>query len=358
MKTVEIITPASKSRVICGDGAFEANIPELCRDKLTFTVTDSNVYRIYRNLFDDIFSKSGAVHVIPAGEKSKNYNVLLGILKAMLAAGLKRNSTVFAVGGGVVGDIAGLAASLYMRGVHLVQVPTTLLSQVDSSVGGKTAIDLCGIKNIVGTFYQPEVVVADPMFLQTLPAREVRCGLGEIIKTGALNKEIFQKLLLNENRLKDADFLKDIIYDCIAHKADVVRRDEKESGLRKTLNLGHTTGHAFELYYKRKSHGEFVLAGMYYELYIALSCGICAPEYADSLIKLIKKVIKIPAYADAEKACLMAAYDKKNVRAEEISLIVPAAPGQPKEVHLSTERYAELIGECSRKLKEKSNEKA
>lgn len=352
MKTVEINTATCSSRVICGEGAFNENIPALCRDKLTFTVTDSNVYRIYRPLFDDIFAKSGAVHVIPAGEKSKNYSVLLGILKAMLSSGLKRNSTVFAVGGGVVGDIAGLAASLYMRGVHLVQVPTTLLSQVDSSVGGKTAIDLCGIKNIVGTFYQPETVIADPMFLSTLPAREVRCGLGEIIKTGALNKEIYNKLQQNKEKLEDADFLKDIIYDCIAHKADVVIKDERESGLRKTLNLGHTTGHAFELYYKRKSHGEFVLIGMYYELYIAVRCGICAPEYADSLINLIKRIIKIPAYADAEKACLMAAYDKKNVRAEEISLMVPAKIGQPEELRLPVSKYASIIAECAAQLKE------
>lgn len=351
MKTLHIKTASCDSHIICGEGAFQSEIPSLC-EGLTFTVTDSNVYKLYRNIFDDIFSKSGTVYVIPAGEKSKNYNVLLGILKAMLSAGLKRNSAVFAVGGGVVGDICGLAASLYMRGVKLVQVPTTLLSQVDSSVGGKTAIDLCGVKNIVGTFYQPGTVVVDPMFLSTLPAREIRCGLGEIIKYGALNKDIYVKLIENKNNLRSTEFLKDITFDCIQHKAEVVRRDERESGLRKTLNLGHTTGHAFELYYKRKSHGEFVLIGMYYELFIAVKRGICAAEYADSLIQLIKKVINIPAYEDAEKACLMAVYDKKNVRAAEVSLIVPAEAGRCEELRLPVDEYAAEIAQCALKIRE------
>ena len=350
MKKIEIDTPSAESLIVCGDGAFEKYIPELCTG-LTFTVTDSNVYKLYRGIFDGVFSSCGQVYVIPAGERSKNYSVLLGILKAMLAAGLKRNSTVFAVGGGVVGDIAGLAASLYMRGVALVQVPTTLLSQVDSSVGGKTAIDLNGVKNIVGTFYQPGNVVVDPLFLKTLPAREVRCGLGEIIKYGALGKDIYVKLIENKNNLKSPSFLRDITYDCIAFKADVVRRDEREGGLRKILNLGHTTGHAFELFYKRKSHGEFVLIGMYYELYIAVKCGICAPEYAKSLIELIKKVITVPAYGDVREACRMAMYDKKNVRPREVSLVVPSSPGKPQELRLSAERYAELVQSCSDELK-------
>ncbi len=357
IRRIDINAPSCKSTVYCGEGAFSSLVPRLAADRQTFTVTDSNVYRLYGGMFEEYFKKSGAVYVIPAGEKSKNYSVLLGILKAMLAAGLKRGGTVFAVGGGVVGDIAGLAASLYMRGVHLVQVPTTLLSQVDSSVGGKTAIDLCGVKNIVGTFYQPETVVVDPLFLDTLPAREIRCGLGEIIKYGALSKDIYIKLIENKNSLLSREFLVDITYDCIAHKADVVTRDERESGLRKTLNLGHTTGHAFELYYKRKSHGEFVLIGMYYELYIAVKCGICAPEYAKTLIQLIKKVVKIPAWDDASKACLMAAYDKKNVRAEEVSLMLPAEQGRAEELRLPIQKYAEYIEGCAAELRGLKGEK-
>lgn len=352
MKKLEIKTPSCESDIFCGEGALKEVLPEVLEGRQLFTVTDSRVYKIYGGFIEENLAPHGKVHVIPAGERSKNYSCLLGILKDMLSSNLKRGGTVVALGGGVVGDIAGLAASLYMRGVHLVQIPTTLLSQVDSSVGGKTAIDLCGVKNIVGTFYQPETVIVDPLFLKTLPAREIRCGLGEIVKYGALNREIYIKLIENKNDLRSAEFLEDITYDCIAHKADVVTKDERESGLRKTLNLGHTTGHAFELYYKRKSHGEFVLIGMYYELYIAEKLGICPSEYANSLRELINKVITVPAYENAAEACLGAVHDKKNVKDSEISVVVPATAGMPKELRLSIGEYAEYIAECARGLKE------
>ena len=154
--------------------------------------------------------------------------------------------------------------------------------------------------------------------------------------------------------MKSDEFLRDITYDCIAHKAEVVRKDERESGLRKTLNLGHTTGHAFELFYKRKSHGEFVLIGMYYELYIAVKKGICGREYADSLIELIKKVITVPAYENAAVACRGAAYDKKNLKAGEISMVVPAEAGRAEEIRMDMEEYASYISACAQSLKEKS----
>ena len=141
---------------------------------------------------------------------------------------MERGCRVIAFGGGVVGDIAGLAAALYMRGVRLVQIPTTLLAQVDSSVGGKTAIDFKRVKNLIGTFYQPEEVIVDPMFLKTLPKREIRCGLGEIIKYGALNKGIYEKLSKNSDKLNDFDFLEEISADCIRHKAEIVSGDRSE----------------------------------------------------------------------------------------------------------------------------------
>ncbi|MCD8371728.1 MAG: 3-dehydroquinate synthase [Clostridia bacterium] len=353
IKTVNINTPSMQSIVYCGDGAFSALVPDLIAGKDVFLVTDSNVYRLYSQLINDTFGGCPA-YILPAGEKSKNERQLLSILKAMVAAGLRRNSVVIALGGGVVGDISGLAASLYMRGIGIIQIPTTLLSQVDSSVGGKTAIDLCGVKNIIGAFYQPQNVIVDPMFLSTLPAREIRCGLGEIIKTGCLNGDIYDKLQANSLRLKDLSFLKEITYDCIKHKAYVVENDEKETtGLRATLNLGHTTGHAFELYYKRKSHGEFVLIGMYYELYIAVKSGICTDEYAKSIIKLIKKVISVPSYGDAEKACLLSKYDKKNRKAAEISMVVPESKGKTATVRLPSEQYSAYIVGCAQSLRSK-----
>ena len=353
IKKIKIQTPSTNSVIYCGAGAAEKYIAELAAGRQIFLVTDENVYSLYREKLHGWLGVMCPTYILPAGEASKNYRFLLEILKAMLSAGIKRDCTVFAVGGGVVGDIAGLAASLYMRGVNLVQVPTTLLAQVDSSVGGKTAIDLCGVKNIVGAFYQPQYVVVDPMFLATLPVREIRCGLGEIIKYGALDAGIYNKLI-NAADLRCPEFLKDITYDCIRHKADVVIADERETGSRrKTLNLGHTTAHAFELYYKRRSHGEFVLIGMYYELYIAVKKGICAPEYAKTLTDLIAKVIKIPAWEDAAKAAELAEHDKKNVSGGGISLIVPATQGASAEIRLAAEEYASLIDECLQHIKEK-----
>ncbi|MGN0818058.1 MAG: 3-dehydroquinate synthase family protein [Candidatus Coproplasma sp.] len=352
MKEIKISVPSGESIIYCGNGAFEERA-RLLRDKNVFIVTDTNVLALYGDLIRETFGNV-PLYAVPAGEKSKNYRQLLKILHAMLQSGVTRASTVVAMGGGVVGDIAGLAACLYMRGVRLVQIPTTLLSQVDSSVGGKTAVDFEGVKNVVGAFYQPQEVIVDGRFLSTLPRRELRCGLGEIIKYGGLDGGIYQKLIQNASALFSPEFFDGIVYDCIAHKAIVVAEDERDTtGARKALNLGHTTGHAFELYYKRKSHGEFVLIGTYYELYIAQKLGVCDGEYADSLRKLIKKVIgKIPAYEDIEKAARFAKFDKKNTTASNISFVAPAHIGASKEIILPAEKYVELIVECRNKIKE------
>lgn len=354
MKDVTINTPLQKSVIHCGEGAFEKYAAEL-KNRQLFIVTDSNVFAWYRHDIWRTFGDNAPVHIIPAGETSKTVRNLTDILKAMLDSGMNRGCTVIAFGGGVVGDIAGLAASLYMRGVRLVQIPTTLLAQVDSSVGGKTAVDFGGVKNVIGTFYQPEEVIADPCFLSTLPEREIRCGLGEIIKYGALNAEILALLQSNISNLKSPEFLEAITYCCIKHKADVVAEDEHDlKGLRKTLNLGHTTGHAFELYYRKKSHGEFVLIGIYYELYIAEKLNVCPQNYADSLRNLIKSVIKkIPAYEDVVNAAALAKYDKKN-SGSDISIIVPESEGKCAELRLSTEQYSQMLAECALVLKEQA----
>ncbi|MDE7379743.1 MAG: 3-dehydroquinate synthase [Clostridia bacterium] len=349
MQDIVINTPAVKSVIHCGSGAFDKYAREL--GERLFVICDSNVHAIYSELIKQTFGNC-PVFVFRAGERSKNYSTLIRILGAMIESGVTRSSTVVAFGGGVTGDIAGLAASLYMRGVKVVQIPTTLLAQVDSSVGGKTAVDFKGVKNVIGSFYQPSQVIVDPMFLKTLPPRELRCGLGEIVKYGALDANIYQTLLANSDNLFDLGFLEGVTADCIRHKARVVTEDEKDTGgVRKTLNLGHTTGHAFELYYGKKSHGEFVLIGMYYELYIAEKSGICGGQYADNLKKLIKKVIKrVPAYADVQRAALGAKYDKKNIEQSSISIIVPAHEGESKEMVLPIEDYARMIGECAGEL--------
>lgn len=338
---------SQKSVIHCGKGSFEKYTKRFSQEKV-FLITDDNVYNLYRALIDKTF-KNCVKHVICAGELSKNTQVLLRILQAMLKAGMRRNGTVIALGGGVVGDIAGLAASLYMRGVHIVQIPTTLLAQVDSSVGGKTAVDMEGVKNVIGAFYQPEEVIIDPLFLKTLPEREINCGLGEIIKYGALDAEIYDKLLSAKN-LKDLNFLGDITYDCVKFKAEVVSKDERDlNGVRKILNLGHTTGHALELNYGEKSHGEYVLIGAYYELQIARNYGICGGEYAENLEKLILSVIdEKPCFDNIDGALISAMHDKKNDD-DKISLIVPATKGNSAELKLDFNEYCRQVVEISQK---------
>lgn len=349
MENIILKTNTVESVIHCGKGAFEKYAPAISVGQI-FLVTDTNVYRHYSKLIARTFGDVPKF-VLPAGEKSKNYKNLIKILEGMLAAGMRRNCRVIAMGGGVVGDIAGLAASLYMRGVHLVQIPTTLLAQVDSSVGGKTAVDHKGVKNVIGAFYQPEEVIADPLFFSTLPKRELRCGLGEIIKYGALDEEIYNYLLKNADSLYSEKFLESIVGMCIKHKTKVVVKDEKDSGgIRKSLNLGHTTGHALELHYGGKSHGEYVLVGMYYELQIARKRGICGGQYAENLEKLIKKVIKIPAYENIAEAALNAVHDKKNID-ENISVIAPCKEGEFAEIKLPATEYAELLQEEASKIK-------
>lgn len=350
MRDILLTTPTRKSFIRCGSGAFEKYAPKYA-DKQLVIVTDSNVYNLYAKLIGDTFGENCNTIVIPAGEENKNPRQLLAILQKMLDLGMRRNCTLIALGGGVVGDIAGLAASLYMRGVNLVQIPTTVLAQVDSSVGGKTAVDMSGVKNVIGAFYQPEEVIVDPLFFSTLPAREIDCGLGEIVKYGALNGKIYNKLLENIDKLKSLDFLGDITYDCILHKSDVVSKDEHDlNGLRQTLNLGHTTGHALELFYGAKSHGEYILIGMFYELYIARKLGICTGQYAENVKRLVLAVLgEIPKYDDIESAAQAAVHDKKNDDCN-ITLIVPEREGECAELKLSLSRYKELLTECTENL--------
>ncbi len=349
MREIKLSLASGDSVVYCGEGVFEEYARKVADGRQTFIVTDSNVNKLYGNLMSACFG-GAEVKVIPAGERSKNPEKLLEILGVMMKSGMSRDCLLIAFGGGVVGDIAGLAASLYMRGAEIMQIPTTLLAQVDSSVGGKTAVDFKGVKNVIGTFYQPKTVVADPIFFKTLPKKEIRCGLGEVVKYGALDEDIYEKLLKNITCLYSVDFLGEIVYDCIRHKAAVVQSDERDvNGVRKMLNLGHTTGHALELFYGGASHGEYVLIGMYYELLIAVKRGICGGQYAENLKKLILKVKgKIPVYDDIQKAAELAVYDKKNEKGL-ISLIVPRSEGKTEEIRLTLGEYIaeleEAVGE-------------
>ncbi len=348
MKTIQLKTKTAQSTIYCGEGVFEKYVENLGED--LFVVTDTNVYKIYSELIKKSF-KGAPCYILTAGESSKSYSQLIYILQKMANSNLTRKSTLIAFGGGVVGDIGGLAAALYMRGINVVQIPTTLLAQVDSSVGGKTAVDMGKVKNAIGTFYQPRTVIVDPVFLRTLPIRELRCGMGEIVKYAGISSKIFDKLYKAENPY-DWEFIEEITYDCIAHKASVVERDEKDvSGVRKSLNLGHTVGHTLELYYGGLSHGEYVAIGMYYELEIAKELGICHNYHAKRMQKLIGSVVtQIPCFKNIKKAAKLSSHDKKNDKPNKISIIAPIKRGRYCELKIDIKDYCNFLENINSRL--------
>ncbi len=341
MEKITVKTPSMEGNIYLGEGVVEARLPALLEGKKAFVVTDSNVYALYKEWFSRYFSGC-ELFVLPAGEEHKNFHSLYAILEKMTGAGMRRTSRLFAVGGGVVGDIAGLAAALYMRGISCVQIPTTLLAQVDSSVGGKTAVDLGGVKNVVGAFYQPCEVLIDPAFLRTLPDRELKCGVGEIVKYAALNEEIF-------NMLSTTDFssYEGLISACVRHKAGVVERDEKESGERRSLNVGHTTGHAIELFYGL-SHGESVLYGMKIETKLAIEQGVCEKEYGEELLALVDRALALTPTTEMDfsaiAACATKAQsDKKNGEDGKIQMAVAKNKGEWTMLALSFDEYVNCL---------------
>jgi len=257
--------------------------------------------------------------ILPDGEKFKNLDTLNTVFDALLKQRLDRNTTVIALGGGVIGDIAGFAAASYQRGVHLIQIPTTLLSQVDSSVGGKTGVNHALGKNMIGAFYQPRAVIADISTLDTLPERELSAGLAEVIKYGLIRDEkFFAWLHDNMDKLltRDETALRYAIEVSCQTKAEVVAADERESGQRALLNLGHTFGHAIEtgLGYGQWLHGEAVACGMAMAARMSQLMGWISPEQLAQVITLIERA-KLPVHAprsmSTDRFLQLMAVDKK-----------------------------------------------
>lgn len=270
--------------IVIGENFFE-RFPEYIKKvyggKTLFVITDSNVDRIYNNEYEKMFKGFDyTIYVLEAGEKNKHIGIMPAIYSAMVNVGLTRKDMVVAFGGGVVGDIAGFAAASYMRGIDFIQIPTTIVSQVDSSVGGKVGVDLPEGKNLIGAFHQPKLVLIDNYFLNTLTNRYFYDGFAEIVKYGCIyDKNFFEKL---ENIVKSAGFSKtdenykqklrehlmkyvnELVYRSCEIKKEVVEKDEKENNLRMILNFGHTIGHAIEQFtnYEKYSHGEAISAGM------------------------------------------------------------------------------------------------
>ena len=273
--------------------------------KKACVITDSNVGAIYAERVLTSLKEADfetELFTFPAGESSKRLDTVAAMLSYMADFHMSRGDIVVALGGGVTGDMAGFAAATYMRGIKFVQIPTSLLAQVDSSVGGKTAVDIPQGKNLVGAFHQPCLVIIDPDTLSTLPERFVHDGMAEVIKYGCIKDERLFETLENENAL---DIIEDIIEICVSIKRDVVNRDEKESGERMLLNFGHTLGHSLEKLYNFEglSHGEAVAIGMVKIAASGENAGLTEAGTADRIERLCKKNM-LPTSDEASAATL------------------------------------------------------
>lgn len=312
-------------------------------DKSVFLISDSNTGKLFSKCISksiEISASSLTKHVFKAGEASKNFSSIEKMCRKAAESGMERGSVFVALGGGVCGDMTGFAASIYMRGVDFIQIPTSLLAMIDSSVGGKTGIDLEEGKNLVGSFHQPKLVMIDTSFLRTLPQRELVCGMAEIVKIAViLDSSLFEKLeLRHENLLKlnDHELLNEVVAGCCAIKAGVVAADERESSLRAILNYGHTFGHAIEAVsgYTSIAHGEAVSIGMCMAADLAVALNIFDRKSADRQEALLKK-LSLPtsvalggnASENPDRVLKSMFRDKKNVGGK-LRLVLPRSIGR------------------------------
>ena len=318
-------------------------------------VVSKKVYQLYAEVLGLI---SQNVFILKDGENQKNFKNYQKILAYATKLNLTRNDVFVAIGGGVVGDIAGFAASTYMRGINYIQVPTTLLSMVDSSVGGKTAINMDGAKNIVGTFWQPEAVFVNVNFLKTLDEKQYKSGLGEVLKYGFIetdcgyqpNQYLLEYLVLGYKKLltKDTITLVRVIFGCLNLKSSVINVDEKEGGLRKILNFGHTLGHALETItnYRKYTHGQAVVYGMFFIFEWAYSQNLIAYSYYKMVMDLFAKYefrnIDVASKYDANALVEIMRNDKKAENGK-ITFILPCDKKKVKEIKLSPKEVLKMF---------------
>ncbi len=302
-------------------------------------VSNPEIYEYYGKIVLQSLQKAGfrvLTHLIPPGEQYKTLAEIAKIYDTAVENNLERNSTLVALGGGVVGDMTGFAAATWLRGVNFVQVPTSLLAMVDASIGGKTGVNHPQGKNLIGAFYQPKLVLIDPEVLQTLPEREFRAGMAEVIKYGVIwDADLFSQLEtaadLDSYAKINPDLLQTILQRSCQAKADVVSQDEKEAGLRAILNYGHTIGHAVESLtgYQQIIHGEAVGIGMVAAGEIAVKMGLWQPVENQRQNELITKVglpTQIPAELGVE-AILAALQRDKKVKKGKVRFVLPKEIG-------------------------------
>ena len=313
-------------KVVIGNGILDF-LCDYLKDNYKSTkdvvmITDSNVYRLYADKMINILKQCGIsckIFCFEAGEERKNIKTLDEIYDFLIENSAERSTPIVAMGGGVTGDLAGMAASTYMRGVPLIHIPTSLLAMVDSSIGGKTGIDHKSGKNLIGTFYQPDVVITDVDFIDTLPDREFISSMGEIIKYGIIaDKGLFEYLTENyESILKrDKKYVLEVVKRSVKNKVDIIEKDEKELSIRAILNFGHTFGHALEnvTNYRKYLHGEAISIGMAVAARLSLNNNLCSEEEYNKIVKLTelyKLPSKVPEDISEEKLLNAMKADKK-----------------------------------------------
>ena len=309
--------------------------------KQCLLIIDKNISKkIISKIKKSLIKKKVYVYFFKASEKNKNQNNVNKILDILLKKNFSRDDCLISIGGGITGDVSGFAASLFKRGLKFINVPTTLLSQVDSSIGGKTGVNTKYGKNLIGNFYQPNLVISDIQFLKTLPKREIICGYGEILKHSLIaNKNFYNFLNKNSNKILklSTPFIEKSIYESCKIKKNVVEKDEKEKGLRKILNFGHTFAHAYEAslgYSKKLNHGEAVILGIKTALKFSLKKNILKKnEYVEiinhiSNLNFQSSINKFFNIKDLNKILKFMLKDKKN-NSDKINLILLKKIGSP-----------------------------
>lgn len=339
MKTIRVKLGRNGYPINIGAGLLAGTadlLKELGCSGRAVIITDPTVKNLYGDSLRQSLNGSGfktTILEIPEGEEYKSLETAGRLYDELTAFGAERGTPVLALGGGVIGDVVGFVAATYMRGVPLIQLPTTLLAQVDSSIGGKVAVNHGQLKNKIGAFYQPRAVIADISALRTLPPGELTSGLGEVIKYAVIRDAEFFGYLeehLAEIRALDEKALEHVVTVCAGIKADVVAKDERDLGLRNILNFGHTVGHAIETVTDfRVSHGQAVAAGMIAVCTIALEMGIFEKSGLTKVRKLLSRAGLMTRMPDAEPAMVMEAmtHDKKAVGGK-IKFVLPRAIGE------------------------------
>ena len=353
MKTLTVALPGRSYEIIIERGLLD-QAGARCRAALPragrlFIVTDSNVAPLYLERVRASLAAAGfqvSAHTVPAGESAKCAQRLSELWEAMMAAGLTRTDAVIALGGGVVGDLAGFAAATVLRGVDFVQIPTTLLAQVDSSVGGKVAIDLQAGKNLAGAFWQPRLVLMDPDTLDTLPQHVFMEGMAEVVKYGCIkDAALFEFLERRPSRAALTAEIEHILYTCCDIKRAVVEQDERDTGERMLLNFGHTLGHAYELagHYDEWSHGQAVAAGMCAAARLGVRLGLTPAEIPGRLEGLLT-ALDLPTRIDCSQDDYTAAVglDKKGT-GDQIAVILLEALGRAVPYRMAKAELLEAL---------------